>query len=70
MMVVQYVRRQIRQRAEEVKKGGKLGVFADDEVASEVNWLAAHSTFFKFRAGEFCMLPALCPLNPARLAFV
>lgn len=33
---LQYVRRQIRQRAEEVRNGGKLGVFADEEIATEM----------------------------------
>lgn len=36
MCGMQYIRRSIRERAEEVRKGGKLGVFSDDRVASEV----------------------------------
>ena len=40
-MWLQYVRRQIRQRAAEVRQGGKLGVFADDSVASEVGFTAS-----------------------------
>ena len=46
---VQYIRRSIRERAAEVAKGGQLGVFSDDRVASQVRavlavWAAAQDS--------------------------
>ena len=37
MAGVQYIRRSIRERAAEVQQGGKLGVFSDDRIASQVS---------------------------------